>query len=164
MKLTKEFIELQGFRFQTFTDSCKIFTIFNDFDQYQLLWYEKQKTIRIDRYSDEDGDMTLYDGIINNVMDFYRILVHFNEITNKRVILPTDFPQRFMNTKRFKYNELDFNEICELCLIVLIAKEDYEECSRLMDYRKEYYKKKKWVYCDIEEKKYETICNVDVTR
>jgi len=164
MKLTKEFIELQGFRFQTYMNKFQIFTITHEFDYYELIWNQKDKMIRIDRYSDEDDDMTLYDGIINNVMDFYRLLVHFNEITNKSIALPTDFPDRFMDNKRFKYTELDFNDLCELCLVILIAKEDYEECSKLIEYRKKYYKKKKWNYHDIEQKKYDTICNIGVTK
>ncbi len=154
MKLTKEFIELQGFRFETYTDEgYLIFTIRNEDRIYDMILNTIDDTMTIDRYEGDDEPECVYDGQTLNVIQFSGLLKHFREITNGSISFPKNFVEDFMSAD-YDYNQNDFDGMCDVSLLMLLAKEEYEKCKPFIDFRKEHYRKMGWEYKDIPEESF----------
>lgn len=155
MNITKEFIELQGFRFETNTpEGLQIFTIRNQDRIYDLMVNHEDNTMTVDLYENDEEDPTcLYDGKLLNTIQFCGFLRHHKEITNDSISLPLDFVHKFMNDT-YDYNQNDFDSMCDVSLLLLLSKEDYETCTPFMEFRKNYYKKKDWIYKDIPQESF----------
>jgi len=162
MKVTIEYIQLQGFEFLCYDDEGGlVFITEKDDIIYEAVIDEKNdyftlsKFVTMDDDICDDNDMVLdtlyYEDQIPDVLIFYRLLHYHNEITNKSVSFPVDFVDRFMMDDTL-YDMMDFDELCKLCLVLILAKEDYERCPSFLEFRKEYFKKRGWEYKEIDKK------------
>jgi hypothetical protein len=154
MKLSKDFIELQGFRYETeVSDGCHAFTIRRDEAFYELLWDQGEKTVSLTKYSededDEDVDECFYEGEMPNVLQFCRLLIHVKEVTQDSITLPNNFVDLFMEDDYDEYTLQEFDDMCDICLMMLLAKEEYEKCRDFLDFRRGFYNKKGWEYKDM---------------
>jgi hypothetical protein len=155
MNLTKDFIELQGFRFETTTpEGLQIFTIRNEDRIYDLMVNTEDETLTLDKYENhEDDPECIYDGKILNIIQFCSLLQQNEDITDKRISLPNNFVEDFMKGD-YNYSQNDFEGMCDLALLMLLAKEEYEKCNPFLEFRKHYYSKKEWTYKDMDENKF----------
>lgn len=161
MKLTKEFILLQGFKFQQTHDGCiHVFSHHNQItnDIYELVWDEEENNMYIAKYDDKSEDdnaepIDIYDDKIYTCFNLVKILVHHKEITNKQVSFHNEFVEDFM-ASNYPYNEMEFNEMCDASLLILLAKEEYEKCQPFLQFRKDYINKRGWEYKEMENTKF----------
>jgi len=157
MKLTKELIELQGFKYETeVEDRSHAFTIRKEDAFYELIWDEDDNTICLQKYSEdedsgEDLEESMYEGPMPNLIQFLRMLIHYKELTDGGITLPKDILDTFMSDGYDDYTNAEFDEMCEMLLLTLLAKEEYERCQEFLDYRKSFYAKKNWEYKDMPQ-------------
>lgn len=155
MKLTKEFIELQGFESHKVYDKhLHVFAIENGGHTYELIWDIQTNLITIFKFSEEDDDNEeeneIFCDFVHTAFQFIKMLIQVDELTNKGVSFPNDFVKMFYRS-RYPYTEQEFNEMCEACIVILLAKEEYEECPKLIAHRKKYINRKGWQYAELKE-------------
>jgi hypothetical protein len=156
MKLTKELIELQGFSYNRTRERCHAFVIINGTTLYTLCWFKDDSNICLEKHFYADGAFeeeveNMYDGPMPNLIQFLRMLIHYKELTDGKITLPNDIVDMFMLDDYDDYTNAEFDDMCEMILLSLLAKEDYEKCQEFLDYRKSYYAKNNWEYKDMPE-------------
>ncbi len=157
MKLTKELIELQGFRYETEVEKqLHVFTIRKEEAFYELFWDEDDNTICLKKsFDDEDSgeevEEEMYDGPMPNLIQFLRMLIHYKELTGGGISLPKDILNMFMSDAYDDYTNAEFDEMCDMILLTLLAKEEYERCQEFLDYRRSFYAKNNWEYKDMPQ-------------
>jgi hypothetical protein len=157
MKVTREYIELQGFEFECKDDDGLVFLINKGDVVYEAVIDEENDYFAMSKFvgmdDDDDDDMVLdtlfYEDQIPDVLTFFRVLHYHEEITNKVLVFPIDFADRLMldNTD---YKPEEFDELFKLCLILILAKEEYERIRDFLQFRKDYFNKRGWEYKDID--------------
>jgi hypothetical protein len=76
-------------------------------------------------------------------------LIHVKEVTEKSITLPRDFVELFMNDEYDEYTLSEFDDMCDISLMMLLAKEEYEKCAEFLEFRRKFYGKKGWEYKDM---------------
>lgn len=155
MKLTKDFIELQDFELIAHTPPHIFVFFMRSINEYNTVTWDKHNntvTVLLTNEEYEENprhNETIFKNIIT-IFDFIKLLIVADKLTNKRIVLPDDFVQQFMKSK-YKYNEKEFEDMCEASMIMLLAHENYEQCSLFLEFRKNYMIKRKWIYKDMLE-------------
>lgn len=153
MLLTREFIEKQGFVYdetiQDYGQLIDVFIIRKEDCLYELLWNQTNKMITLTRHSMYDDDFKLLVGDkVETILKFCILLIEHEDITDRSITLPIDFVQSFMSSD-YDYTLNEFDDMCDITLMMLLAKQEYETCYEFLDFRKRYYEKKGWEYKDM---------------
>jgi hypothetical protein len=165
MKLTKELIELQGFVHKETRDGSFIFEIDTNENLHELVWEPKTNNVLIFRFEDDpdDDDMLLeievFNGPIKLFIQFLSFLRQAEDITGKSISLPIDFIEKF-KASRYPYSKEEFDEMSEVGLFMLLAKEEYEKINSFIEYRKRYYQRKKWEYSELSPDLFKTYSDI----
>lgn len=156
MRLTSEFIELQGFTKQETISPHK--TIFHKplSPSYhtQMLWNSKSNYITITLHIINDDNTCISNIIfkkkIKSILDLTEPLHTLYKNTNHEcsIILPDDLYEQFIQSN-YPYKRKEFELMTDIIISILLQKEQYENCITLIEYRKMYYKEKKWSYKEI---------------
>ena len=154
MKLTKEFIELQGFHYEkTYDKHLNVYSIKNGENTYELIWDTEQNMITIFKFTDDeemDEENEIFCDQILTAFQFVKMLIIVDELTDKGISFPKDFVQKFYRS-RYRYSEQEFNEMCEACIVILLANENYEACPKLIKFRQNYISRKGWEYKEMSQ-------------
>lgn len=156
MKLTKEFIELQGYILkECHVGQYHCFYYHNDLTNnlFIIIWDEQNCGINITKNNlnqDDKERTTIYQGDINHSITFMYLMLLCEETPYNGIIFDIEFINNFTKIK-YPYEELEFYLICDSVLSTVIALEMYEKCESIIKFRKNYINNKGWNYIDINE-------------
>lgn len=160
MKLTKEFIEQQGFKLEVVVDTVNAFTINNDDNHFQLFFDTNNNYLKLLKYVDDDNDEILFADTMPNVIQFCHLIVHYREITNGSVSFTEKMVDDFFTNNYDDYTIQEFDGMCDVVLILILAKEDYERCEPFLQFRKEQYDKHEWEYKDMPKNAFKSYADI----
>jgi len=174
MKLSKEHIKLQNFKESKqnpYPTKCKILLkktiskenhitiVFNHCNNYMEI-------INHFELNDNYVNALLYKGKINSLINFLLIYKKINEIIKlntpeyqNKIVIPLNIYDDFISSD-YKYTKKEFEFTIDLVLLSLLSQELYEKCQPLIDFRKNYFKSRKWKYYDIHPDKFTSYNNI----
>lgn len=157
MKLTREFIELQGFEFiEHAPPNIYVFYITNMNGKFAITWDADDYDLTVEVINEEDEDEPIDETVFENVVtvfDFIKLLIVVEKLTNKGVSFPENFVELFMSSD-YNYTQEEFERMCEASMIMLLAYERYESCPEFLEYRKNYMIKKNWEYKEMAQENF----------
>lgn len=155
-RLTKEFIEQQGYTLKQIHDvHIHTFYYHNDLTNnlFIIIWDEQYSNIHISKNNlnqDYIEQTIIYQGVITRDITFMYLMLLCQETPYNGVILDTEFINNFTKID-YAYKENEFFLICDSVLATAIANEMYEKCNTIIKFRKNYSKRKGWKYVEIND-------------